>query len=430
MAVVLRSSSDLVYLPDHGFVGEDGAIRILPQLSRQIRRLDISHNLLGSTGIKTLFLGLQHLRMRYSTPDDLWGLKQINLGTNGITDEGLECVLGYAKKDVCMREVLLQANQIELRKNLTSIIHSLNSSNLTSLSLTNNKTLLPSSLSTLFLSLDSPNLQKLYLSACNITPSLTDSITNFLRSPRSRPLDLLELNGNSLGADSVTKIIDTIESHNFTLKQLGLLANDIKPDLSLFPNFDPSQFTSPEECMDRRTEERILNYQVHERLPSLLLRNRNLTKRTQKAALKCLPIARILLNASPKSVDRIAEEVMKDISNERKMENMEGFNLLGLPEEILYLIIKHCSEDSEALSENQFIGLIHEAKDEGSLKRRWNVLRERKMKVKWVEDVDEVVIGLKEEWLKRGKWDKWELDKYPEEGDRQVQLNVGQLNLS
>lgn len=29
MAVVLRSNSDLVYLPDHGFIGEEGGKRFL-----------------------------------------------------------------------------------------------------------------------------------------------------------------------------------------------------------------------------------------------------------------------------------------------------------------------------------------------------------------------------------------------------------------
>jgi hypothetical protein len=30
MAVVLRSNSDLAYLPDHGFVGEDGGESAMP----------------------------------------------------------------------------------------------------------------------------------------------------------------------------------------------------------------------------------------------------------------------------------------------------------------------------------------------------------------------------------------------------------------
>jgi hypothetical protein len=30
MAVVLRSNTDLVYLPDHGFVGEEGGESFLP----------------------------------------------------------------------------------------------------------------------------------------------------------------------------------------------------------------------------------------------------------------------------------------------------------------------------------------------------------------------------------------------------------------
>lgn len=139
MAVVLRSNTDLVYLPDHGYVGEEGgglqqmttchpgdhaspwlthiALRILMQVQANTTRLDISHNLLGTDGVVTLVKGLSHLRQRYSSDTArVWSLKEINLGCNTLGDEGLESILGWAKKDPGTAKVLLQANDIRVRR--------------------------------------------------------------------------------------------------------------------------------------------------------------------------------------------------------------------------------------------------------------------------------------------------------------------------
>jgi hypothetical protein len=92
------------------------ALRILLQVTRQIRRLDISHNLLGRPGARTLLNGLSTLRSRYSSPElGLWGLKEMNLGCNALDDAALDAAMAYVKKDVCMRKLLVQANEIEVR---------------------------------------------------------------------------------------------------------------------------------------------------------------------------------------------------------------------------------------------------------------------------------------------------------------------------
>jgi hypothetical protein len=131
MAVVLRSNTDLVYLPDHGFVGEEGgescgfpkglstdigtALRVLGHLQFNTTRLDISHNLLGSGGVTTLVKGLSHVRQRYSSDTArVWSLKEMNLGANTVGDEGLESILGWAKKDLGMSKVLVQGNDIKV----------------------------------------------------------------------------------------------------------------------------------------------------------------------------------------------------------------------------------------------------------------------------------------------------------------------------
>jgi hypothetical protein len=133
MAVVLRSNTDLVYLPDHGFVGEEGgeplarwktisaradraiALRVLMHIQPNTTRLDISHNLLGSGGVVTLVKGLAHVRQRFSSDTSrVWSLREMNLGANALGDEGLESVLGWAKKDLGTVKVLLQGNDIKV----------------------------------------------------------------------------------------------------------------------------------------------------------------------------------------------------------------------------------------------------------------------------------------------------------------------------
>lgn len=45
----------------------------------------------------------------------MWGLTYLNLAWNGVTDEALDAVLGYAKKDVMLRDVYIQGNEVEVR---------------------------------------------------------------------------------------------------------------------------------------------------------------------------------------------------------------------------------------------------------------------------------------------------------------------------
>jgi len=70
---------------------------------------------LGNDGLAVLLQGLTTLRARYSTAEQLWGIRELNLASNRLDDEGLEAVLGYAKKDVCCERVMVQGNDITVR---------------------------------------------------------------------------------------------------------------------------------------------------------------------------------------------------------------------------------------------------------------------------------------------------------------------------
>ncbi|GFZ48506.1 hypothetical protein JCM24511_06254 [Saitozyma sp. JCM 24511] len=427
MAVVLRSNSDLAYLPDHGFVGEDGAIRILLQITRQIRRLDISHNLLGPPGARSLLNGLATLRLRYSSKEyGIWGLSEVNLGCNALDDGAMDALMGYAKKDVCLRKVLVQANDIELKRNLESIINSLNSSRISTLSLTNNPNLSPSSLTRLFAALSSPHLTELHLNTCAIGPGLAPSIAAYLRSTRSRRLELLELNGNHLGLSGVREIVDAVERGNFTIKHLGLVANESLPPRphreggdDIVDGADEDEQSESPEPEDRRSaeeklaEERALSYEVHERLPVLLERNRVLTRRVRRAAVRCLAPARILLNAQPIVIDDLttARQVIEEVSSNRTHLRPQPFPLLSLPEEVLHLVIRHTSGDATALSDSQWVRLRTEAGNRESLRRAARSLESKLRRAYTIEERQGAGRELMEEWLMRGKWDRWELDR-------------------
>lgn len=103
------------------------ALRVLPQITPHITRLDLSHNLLLSAGTVTLFTGLRSLRPRYAAAiaregggnvdtygERGWSMREVNLGVNGIGDEGFEAVMRYARGDEGMREVRLQGNDIRV----------------------------------------------------------------------------------------------------------------------------------------------------------------------------------------------------------------------------------------------------------------------------------------------------------------------------
>ncbi|WVR00303.1 hypothetical protein IAU59_007446 [Kwoniella sp. CBS 9459] len=422
MSVILRANTDLVYLPDHGFAGEEGALRILPQITRHIHRIDVSHNFLSSAGTLTLFKGLTTLRSRYSSDGvsggGLWGLKEVNLAANGLDDAAFDGVLAYAKKDVWLRRVLLQGNSITLRNNLESIVNSLNASHISTLSLTNNPSLDATSFKKFFETINSPHLRQLQISTSNLPPSVASSVADYLRSPRSRDLDYLEMNGNSLGGKGVTEIIDAVEENNFSVQAVGLLANHSTIAGSISEIDDQNNFgTEARERVlmaDRETEEAAMEYQIHRRLPILLERNRILTARIRKAALKTLVPARIILNALSPTDEDTAQRVISDISNGSAY---SGFRLLDLPEEVIQLIVRHTSGDSTAFSDDQWTRLRREATDRDTLKRSMQA-REERLKGRGLsmgpglmgdrDERREVDRQLKEDWLRKGKWDRWE----------------------
>ncbi|WVQ71538.1 hypothetical protein IAR50_001077 [Cryptococcus sp. DSM 104548] len=399
MAMVPHSQTDLVYLPDHGFVGEEGALRILPQITRQIHRINVSRNPLGIAGITILFKGLTTLRARHSSPElglGIWGLTEINFATTDAEDEALDCVMSYAKKDGFLRAVYMQGNEIKLEKAVESIALSINMSRLDMLSLTNNPDISSEGLTKLLGLLDSPHLRELHLAACRLPPSMAPILADWIRSPRSRNITHLLLHGNQLGAGGVTQIVDAIEEGNFSLIEAGLLANASPPS------------DAPDQASKAKDESSVLEHQVHVRLPEILKRNRILTKRVRRAAARMIAPARIILNARPLSDAETARNVISSFSSSTP-EAYNAFRLLDLPEDVIQDIVRHTSGDPGALSEAQYTRLRLEAGDRKALKAAVEASK-GVLRVKSLYEERDKLGQVRDEWLKRGQWDKWEQD--------------------
>ena len=230
----------------------------------------------------------------------------------------------------------------------------------------------------------------------------------YLRSPRSRNLELLELNGNALGAEGVTAIIDTVEKYNFSITHVSLLANDV---LRAKYNPDGTLDTVAGASVEQRTKENdALAYQCHQRLPEVLQRNRTLTQRTRRAAIRVIAPARILLTARALNEAEIARQVIDTIPNGDESAHPRPFPILDLPREVLYLVVRHCSRDPTAFSEAQFTRIRTEAEDRETMSRLRRVMRERMLKAD-SDQIGRAIWEVREEWLRKGKWDKWELDR-------------------
>ena len=252
----------------------------------------------------------------------------------------------------------------------------------------------------MFDTLESRHLTDLHLSACALNKDVAPSIASFLASPRSRSVQSLVLNGNYLGAHGVKSIVDAVENSNFTITHLGLLSNDLTEDPT---RTDDPVIRSEEE---KRLHESILSYNIHQRLPPLLERNRVLTKRVRKAALRMLAPARIILNAD---VPTDAETARRAIEAVQTGQITAHFRLFDLPKEVIYTVVRHLSGDRDALSSAQLSRLIHEAEDRESILKMKRHIDIRIKKAPWGE-AEKVKQNVKEDWLRRGGWDKWEVE--------------------
>jgi hypothetical protein len=68
------------------------------------------------------------------------------------------------------------------------------------------------------------------------------------------------------------------------------------------------------------------------------------------------------------------------------------------------------SGDAQAMSDNQFARLRAEAQSAEALRKAVK-LTEIRLRGVYGREVETVMRELRDEWLRRGKWDRWELDR-------------------
>ncbi|EJT48737.1 hypothetical protein A1Q1_02282 [Trichosporon asahii var. asahii CBS 2479] len=390
-------------------------------------------------GCIALFEGLMAVRARFSAQsDEFWGMREINLAANAIGDEGLVAAMFYCAKDMCMKELLLQRNQVTLEHVVVRVVEKLNASRLAKLSLASNP-LNTAAVCTMFEMLDAPYLHALHLSACQITSDLVPALCAFLRSPRSQRLQLLELNGNMLGRAGVTAILDAIEEANFSLSRIGLFANTVRR-WATDDNGQPAGGTGAAEnggvgaggpegagrpdnsAPDaQRTagdpnDHASMAWQIGERLPALQRRNGTLWRRVREAAVKSLAATRMILHAREPLDAETAQRVLASADPDAPSQAV--FRLMDLPPELRLLIARHCSRDAYAMSDAQWSRVRSHAEKRETLLRMRNRVRgatedatsyaskrSREVKVcrQWMEEV-----GCDRWELENGEfWDKW-----------------------
>ena len=270
---------------------------------------------------------------------------------------------------------------------------------------------------TFFNHLNAPSLTELHLSTCDLGPETAEAIAQYLASSRSRNLVTLELNGNRLGGKGCRRIVDALEGFNHHLLHLGLYANTGKP--AIISDEDDVEQVGDVQAVEngmtdeeRLKDESILEYTTQNRLPILLKRNDTLRKRIRKAALRTLAPARIILTGRSPNEEEVARSVIHSIG---ERERIVQFPILDLPREVIYQIVKHTSQDALAFSNEQFAHLLKHVEDTSTLRSARDSF-EGKRRV-YAKDYDlEDGAGVradwevKEEWVKSGGWDRWELD--------------------
>lgn len=283
----------------------------------------------------------------------------------------------------------------------------LNTSRLAELSLATNP-LNDAAVSRFFAELDAPHLRKLHMSACRITSDCVPALAAFLRSPRSQRMQLLELNGNSLGRLGVMAILDAIEEANFSISRIGLFANTER----LWPD------DSDEDEDDDEVREEVVEYpdsdphsmawQISERLPLLQQRNGQLTQRVRRAALRALAPTRMILHARPPSDAEVAQRVLAHSSPD--VAGLAQFRLMDLPIEIRQHIARHCSGDPYAMTDAQWVHVRSHAEKRETLKRMAKRMRGATAEASGDRHKKYQAFLVRDGWLAEVGCEWWELE--------------------
>ncbi|KLO09841.1 RNI-like protein [Schizopora paradoxa] len=304
-----RGSAPRVYLASRGQIDKldagltrvDGAQEVIAAIKTRlsVTKLVLGHNDLRDDGCVTLFRYLCSPRGRRHC------ISEISLNSNAIGDVGLSAIADYLQGNEHLTDLFLQNNEFKGdSKVVEKFIKAINISHLEVLSVVNNQQLSDAFLAQFLSILDSPYLRELQISALGLTSASRKPIVEFLSSPRSRALETLRCNGNTLKLRDVSSIVHAIEKRNTSLTKLEVYANSLTKPPS--EEEDQDEEDSDASCDSCDFTEIQKNWET--RLKQALVVNEILKKRTQDEALALLCYSRILLlNSSARAHRGVAD---------------------------------------------------------------------------------------------------------------------------
>lgn len=258
------------------------------------------------------------------------------------------------------------------------------------------------------------------------------AIVEYLRSPRSQKLGVLELNANALGRLGVTAILDALESANYSVYRIGLFANNAAPARSSSPDGTGLLSDSENEDVWREThgvwesdeamsrdDPRSMSNQITHRVPALQSRNAELGRRVRTAASRAIGPLRMIVGARAPTDAETAQRVLADTNSPEAEaeaaatggEKASGFfPLLKLPPEVQLVVARHCSRDAYAMSDDQWARLVSHAQDPTSLAKMGVRMRKAEQTVQF--GVARTYMGqeVREAWLGEMGCEWWELE--------------------
>jgi len=303
-----------------------------------------------------------------------------------------------------------------------AVVERLNASLLVKMSLSSNP-LDNDAVIRFFETLNAPKLRELHMSTCGLLPTVVPAICDFIRSPRSQRMGILELNANALSRGGVTAILDAIEVGNFTISRIGLFANNSAP--ARLANEDQGAGYFGDEGDDgddlawesdetmSREDPRSMFHQIERRVPALQKRNGKLMMRVRNAAARAIAPLRMILHARAPTELETAARVLED-TTVSDSPTAPHFPLLDLPVEVQLLVARHCSGDAYAMSDAQWARVLKHASDRATLARlaqRTSQAQARVANLGAVHDVKKYKAReVRDEWLAELKCEWWELE--------------------
>ncbi|KAL5480887.1 hypothetical protein ACEPAI_9828 [Sanghuangporus weigelae] len=256
------------------------------KVRKAVTKLILGHNALGDDGAQALFEFL------CSQEGRRYRIAEISLNSNGIGNAGLEAIAEYLEGNENLKELFLQNNAFQGdRDTAIKLSRAINSSRLELLSIASNQHLSDTFFVPFLSHLDSSSLRELQITAIGLTRCSSPMLSEFFASPRSRAIETLKCNANTLGARTVRNLVAQLRTTNFTLQKLEVYANAAPRSSD-----EDDREEGAEEAQEESVEEARAKWTACEKyLKSMLVRNELLRSRVHGEALELLTYARALL---------------------------------------------------------------------------------------------------------------------------------------